>query len=150
MKPSFWAEIVKRINNFLYTKPKIKKPVVSKEDIIKQRKEISNVLFDVLSGKQSVLDAVLHFPTSSPDSSVNVCFHILVHLEADEDIRAKDPLYKEEQDEFILYVAELLQKGENIPINIINEYNGFYKETLVYPEINKETVIARLKKFINL
>ena len=80
MKPSFWAEIVKRINNFLYTKPKIKKPVVSKEDIIKQRKEISNVLFDVLSGKQSVLDAVLHFPKSSPDSSVNVCFHILVPL----------------------------------------------------------------------
>lgn len=144
------SEIVEKINKALYVKPKKIEPEITMEDIIAQRKEISNVLFDVLSGKRSVLDAVLKFPKDSKDDSVNVCFHILVHLEADEDIRKKDILYKEEQDDFILYIAELLQKGESVPVNIIKEYNDFYKETLVYPEINKKTIIARLKKFVNL
>lgn len=147
---ALWEGIVQKLNSFLYVKPKKEILGHSKEEIAVLRKEVSNTLFDVLSGRRTVLDAVLKFPKNTIDESVNVCFHILVHLEADEDIRANDPLYREEQDEFILHIAELLQKGENIPINIIKEYNGFYKETLVYPEINKETVIARLKKFINI
>ena len=155
-KPDFsgvlntWNSVVQKLNSFLYVKPDKEKLGPTKEEIIALRKEVSNTLFDVLSGARTVLDAVLKFPKNTEDESVKVCFHILVHLEADEDIRARDPLYREEQDDFILYIAELLQKGENIPINIIREYNGFYKETLVYPEINKETIIARLKKFINI
>lgn len=145
-----WQDIVQKLNSFLYVKPKKEVLGPSKEEITALRKEVSNTLFDVLSGNKTVLEAVSKFPKNTVDESVNVCFHILVHLEADEDIRAKDPLYREEQDDFILYIAELLQKGENIPINIIKEYNGFYKETLVYPEINRETVITRLKKFINI
>ena len=73
-----------------------------------------------------------------------------MHLEADEDIRKKDAIYREEQDEFVLNMAQLLQNGEDIPINIIKEYNDFYGETLIYPEMNKENIIARLKKFINI
>ncbi len=147
---SIWADIVQKLNSFLYVKPQKKDPKVNKEEIIALRKKVSNMLFEVLSEKRTVLNAVSNFPKNSADESVNVCFHILMHLEADEDIRAKDPVYREEQDDFILYAAELLQKGESLPINIIKEYNGFYKETLVYPEINRETVIARLKKFINI
>ncbi len=73
-----------------------------------------------------------------------------MHLEADEDIRKRDNIYREEQDEFILNIAQILQKGEDIPLNIINEYNDFYDESLIYPEINKKTIIARLKKYINI
>ncbi len=147
---SVWRGIVQRLNDFLYTKPEKKKLGPTREEIIELRHKVSSILFDVLLGNKTVLEVVSNFPKNTVDESVNVCFHILVHLEADEDIRAKDPLYKEEQDDFILYIAELLQKGEDIPINIIKEYNSFYKETLVYPEINKDTVIARLKKFINI
>jgi len=149
-KGKLWQDIVQRLNTFLYVKPKQENLGPSKEEIINLRKKVSDTLFDVLSGNITVLEAVSKFPKNTVDESVNVCFHILVHLEADEDIRAKDALYREEQDDFILYIAELLQKGESIPINIINEYNVFYKEILVYPEINKKTVIARLKKFINI
>ncbi len=134
----------------MYVKPKKKEPKVSYEAIIEARKKTALLIFNVLNGRLSVLSALKMFPKNIPDDSVNVCFHILVHYEADEDIRKKDPLYKEEQDEFMDYAAQLLDSGEPLPINIIKEYNGFYKETLLYPEINKATIISRLKKFINI
>ncbi len=143
-------DIVEKLNRFLYVKPKKKEPKVSYEAIIEARKKTALLIFNVLNGRLSVLSALKMFPKNIPDDSVNVCFHILVHYEADEDIRKKDPLYKEEQDEFMDYAAQLLDSGEPLPINIIKEYNGFYKETLLYPEINKATIISRLKKFINI
>lgn len=144
------SDIVKKLNRFLYVKPK--KPVakISPEEKIKLRKEVSNTLFLVLSGQKTVLNALSNFPKNSHDESVDVCFHILMHLEADEDIRKNDEIYREEQDEFILNMAQLLQNGEDIPVNIIKEYNDFYGEILIYPEMNKENIIARLKKFINI
>ncbi len=144
------ADIVKRLNRLLYIKPEIGARKVSLEDKISLRKKVSNTLFSVLSGETSVLSALSNFPKNTDDKSVNVCFHILMHLEADEDIRKSDNDYREEQYDFILNIAQILQEGGDIPINIIKEYNDFYKETLIYPEINKETIISRLKKFINI
>lgn len=144
------ADIVKRLNRLLYIKPEIGARKVSLEDKISLRKKVSNTLFSVLSGETSVLSALSNFPKNTDDKSVNVCFHILMHLEADEDIRKSDNDYREEQDDFILNIAQILQEGGDIPINIIKEYNDFYKETLIYPVINKETIISRLKKFINI
>ncbi len=144
------ADIVKRLNRLLYIKPEIGARKVSLEDKISLRKKVSNTLFSVLSGETSVLSALSNFPKNTDDKSVNVCFHILMHLEADEDIRKSDNDYREEQDDFILNIAQILQEGGDIPINIIKEYNDFYKETLIYPEINKKTIISRLKKFINI
>ncbi len=147
---NFLNDIVQKLNRLLYVKPERRFAEISPEDKIKLRKDISNTLFLVLSGEKTVLNALSNFPKNTDDESVKVCFHILMHLEADEDIRKKDNDYREEQDEFILNMAQLLQKGEDIPINIIKEYNDFYKETLIYPEINKKTIISRLKKFINI
>ena len=144
------SDIVKKLNRFLYVKPKKPAAKISPEEKIKLRKEVSNTLFLVLSGQKTVLSALSNFPKNSHDESVDVCFHILMHLEADEDIRKKDEIYREEQDEFILNMAQLLQNGEDIPVNIIKEYNDFYGEILIYPEMNKENIIARLKKFINI
>lgn len=144
------ADIVEKLNRLLYIKPEIGVRKVSLEDKINLRKKVSNTLFSVLSGETSVLSALSNFPKNTDDKSVNVCFHILMHLEADEDIRKNDNDYREEQDDFILNIAQILQEGGDIPINIIKEYNDFYKETLIYPEINKETIISRLKKFINI
>lgn len=142
--------IVEKLNRLLYVKPEVKVLKVSLEDKINLRKKVSNTLFSVLSGETTVLSALSHFPKNTYDESVDVCFHILMHLEADEDIRKNDNDYREEQDDFILNIAQILQEGGDVPINIIKEYNDFYKETLIYPEINKETIISRLKKFINI
>lgn len=139
-----------KLNRLLYVEPKVVVPEFSEKDLILERKKAGRLFFEVLSGNTTVLEALKKLPKSTPDDSVNVCFHILVHYAADEDIRKNDPLYKETQDEFILNTAEILQKGEKLPINIINEYNSFYNESLVYPEINRKTVIARLKKSINI
>lgn len=144
-----FEDIIEKLNKLLYVKPKASS-IITLEDKINLRKEVSNLLFSVLSGEKTVLNAVSNFPKNKDDSSVTVCFHILMHLEADEDIRKQDSVYREEQDEFILNIAQILQKGEDIPLNIINEYNEFYDETLIYPEINKNTIVSRLKKFINI
>lgn len=144
-----FEDIIEKLNKLLYVKPKTSS-VITLEDKIKLRKEVSNLLFSVLSGEKTVLNAVSKFPKNKEDNSVAVCFHILMHLEADEDIRKRDNIYREEKDEFILNIAQILQKGEDIPLNIINEYNDFYDESLIYPEINKKTIIARLKKYINI
>ena len=78
-----WQDIVQKLNSFLYVKPKKEVLGPSKEEITALRKEVSNTLFDVLSGNKTVLEAVSKFPKNTVDESVNVCFHILVHLEAD-------------------------------------------------------------------
>ena len=108
------------------------------------------MLIDVVLGKISVLQALKSFPDNSSDLSVNTCFHILVHYEADEELRNKDKLYKETQDEFVVSVAETLLKGESLPVNIIDEYKVFYESDLIYKKNSKENIIKRLRRIINL
>ena len=63
----------------------------------------------------------------SEDESIQASYHALVHFEADEDLRCRDILYKEEQDSYLIMLAETLDKGEDLPFNIINSYKEFYK-----------------------
>lgn len=114
------------------------------------RREVAKLLVDVILEKISVLNALKSFPKNSDDPSVNACFHILVHYEADEDLRKKDPLYKETQDEFIVETAEMLIKGESLPLNIIKEYEDYYHGDLIYRKMTKENIFKRLRKIINL
>lgn len=115
-----------------------------------ERQSAAKFLIDTLLNKITVLEALKNFPKESTDPSVMVCFHILTHYEADEDIRKKDPLYKETQDEFIVNAAETLLKGESLPQNIIDEYKDYYGSDLFYKKNSKENIIERLKRSINL
>ena len=120
------------------------------QDVVELRKKTAKLLIDVVLGKISVLQALKSFPDNSSDLSVNTCFHILVHYEADEELRSKDKLYKETQDEFVVSVAETLLKGESLPVNIIDEYKVFYESDLIYKKNSKENIIKRLRRIINL
>lgn len=120
------------------------------QDIIKIRQDVAKLLVDVILGKIKVLDALKKFPKDSNDDSVNTCFHILVHFESDEDLRKRDKLYKETQDDFLVETAEILLSGNSLPLNIINEYKQFYKNDLIYKKMTKENILKRLGKFINL
>lgn len=93
--------------------------------------------------------ALKEFPKDSKDKSVNIALYALTHLEADEDIRAKNKLYAREQDDYLTYLMETLEEGYPIPQNIISEYEEYYKESPLYPTMTKENIIKRLKKFIN-
>ncbi|MCD8024796.1 MAG: hypothetical protein LUE64_04610 [Candidatus Gastranaerophilales bacterium] len=119
-------------------------------DIIHTRRFAAKILVEVLLGKLTVLEALKTFPKECADESVKVCFHILVHFESDEDIRKKDPLYKEAQDNFIVETAQTLAKGEALPVNIIQEYTDYYNDDLFYRKMTKENILKRLLKQINL
>ena len=76
------------------------------------------------------------------DDSLQCAWHALIHFEADEDFRKKDAEYAQEQDNFLETMAFMLQKGESLPKNTIEEYNKYYE-----PVIKSETknFLSRIK-----
>ena len=117
---------------------------------IKDRKKVSSLILNVLTQKMSVLDALKDYPRNLADPTLNAAFHALVHFEADEDLRNSDVLYRDEQDAYLEDIANILSDGSALPYNIIEEYNTYHKESLIYPNIDRKTVFKRLKKMINL
>lgn len=116
----------------------------------KSRVFVSDLLFSVLTEKISVLEAVSHFPKNTNDKSLDIAFHALMHYEADEDLRKKDALYKQEQDDYLEILAQTLKTGDDLPQNIIDEYEKLYSGTVLYNSDTQENVVKRLFKNINL
>lgn len=98
---------------------------------IQARKSVSELIFKVLSRNMSVKDALKQFPSDSDDPSVHCMWHALIHYEADEDYRAQDRDYAEEQDDYLEMIGYILREGEPIPQNIIMEYQNKYDIALV-------------------
>ena len=90
------------------------------------RKTVANLLRNVRLGNCSVRDAILLYPKDTKDESLIAAYHALIHYEADEDLRRRDLLYKEEQDDYIEFLSYILEKGENLPQNIIENYKQYY------------------------
>lgn len=125
---------------------------MTNDDKISDRKFVSRLIYSVLSNRLCVREAILRFPKDrKKDKSIKVAYHALVHREADELLRAKDIEYKEEQDEYLEFLAETLQKGEDVPKNIVLEYELFYKdnEPLKYSDGLKD-IFNNLCKFLNV
>ncbi len=89
------------------------------------RQRTADIIVGVLTGQVSVRNALLQFP-STTDKSIKCAWHALVHFEADEDIRARDEEFRQEQDEFLIFISDLLRKGQSIPTNILNEYENHH------------------------
>lgn len=117
---------------------------------IRDRKKVSELVIAVLTNKMTVLEALKVYPKNLGDPTLNAVFHALVHFEADEDLRAKDSLYKDEQDNYLEEIANILANGDSLPFNIIDEYIKYHKESLIYPNMDKKSVFERLKKMINI
>ena len=71
--------------------------------------------------------------------------HALIHYEADEDLRNRDRLYKEEQDDYIEFLSYILDKGEDLPKNIIENYKKYYDTA---PILHKNTPLGFFKGFL--
>jgi len=99
------------------------------EVIIGRRKRASELIFAVLTEKINVLSALKKFPPADGDKSIEAAWHALMHYEADEDIRKKDIDYAQVQDDCLESIAFSLQKGKDLPANIISAYTSFYKDT---------------------
>ena len=93
---------------------------------INDRIAVSKLLRRVRIGELCVRDALLLYPKDTDDESLIAAYHALIHYEADEDLRNRDRLYKEEQDDYIEFLSYILERGENLPENIIANYKKYY------------------------
>ena len=63
--------------------------------VIEERKFVGKLIRLVLVNELGVRDAINKFPNDVEDESIRAAFHALIHLEADEDLRKNDILYKQ-------------------------------------------------------
>ncbi|MBR1461616.1 hypothetical protein IJ596_08325 [bacterium] len=114
------------------------------EEQLNDRKAASELLRLVRIGNLSVREAMLKYPKDTQDESLVAAYHALIHYEADEDIRARDNLYREEQDDYIEFLADTLARGENLPQNIIDNYKQYYEYV---PILHKKNLWGFFKSF---
>ncbi len=88
---------------------------------------VSELIRKVLVGELSVRNAATLFPSDTHDKSIEAAFHALIHYEADEDLRKRDILYREEQDDYLTLIYQTLEQGKALPDNIIRNYEKYYK-----------------------
>ena len=94
-------------------------------DII-NRKNAGRLIYSVLAERVNVREAIKMLPETE-DKSIECAYHALVHYAADEDLRYKDFDYRQEQDDYLEFIAETLSAGKSLPRNIIADYEPYYK-----------------------
>ena len=123
---------------------------MAKKDYKSERKEISRLIYKVLAENLCVREAVLQFPKDVDDDTIKTAYHALIHYEADEDFRIRDFAYREEQDDYLEFIAQVLQEGEALPDNIIKSYNKYYKTATTPRSTGMKGLIKTLCKFLNV
>jgi len=107
-----------------------------------EKKYVAELIFKVLAGKICVREALEQFPCEIEDNSLQCAWHALVHFEADEDFRKKDIEYAQEQDNYLESLAIMLQNGESLPKNVIEEYNKYYDPVI---KSETKTILNKIK-----
>ena len=120
------------------------------EELKNDRVYVAKLLRSVRIGDLSVKDAMLKYPKDTTDESLIAAYHALIHYEADEDLRARDELYKEEQDDYIEFLSYTLSLGEDLPKNIIENYKNFYETAPMLHEKNVKGFFKGFWKNLNV
>jgi len=120
------------------------------KDYTETRKQVSRLIYRVLSETLIVREAIINFPKDVDDSTLKAAYHALVHYEADEDFRRRDLTYKEEQDDYLEFIAQTLQKGDALPRNTIKSYDKYYKDANTPHSGNLKGLMKSLCKFLNV
>lgn len=115
-----------------------------------ERKNVSRLIYMVLAETLSVKDAIFRFPKDTTDATIKTAYHALVHRESDEEFRKTDLDYKDEQDDYLEFIAQILQNGDSLPQNIINSYNKYYKGVEMPSSGNMKGLLKSLCKFLNV
>ena len=98
-------------------------------NLIKTARETTGSLFySVIKGAVTSREAINYFPRNVEDKSIKIAWHALLHYDADEEIRQNDPEYAQEQIKYIELLARILSAGEELPQNILEEYEELYKD----------------------
>ena len=108
---------------------------------------VAKLLRSVRIGNCGVREALMQYPRDTDDESLIAVYHALIHYEADEDLRRRDALYREEQDDYIESLSYILEKGEDLPQNIIDNYKKYYDTV---PILHKKDIRGFLKSFFKI
>lgn len=111
---------------------------------------VAELIRKVLISQLCVREAINQFPRDTKDESIQASYHALVHYEADEDLRKRDELYREEQDDYLEFIAHTLEIGENLPENIINNYKKYYETANIPHEDNTKGFLKGFFRFLNI
>ena len=124
---------------------------LNKEELkLEERKYVAELIRYVLIENLCVRDAILNYPRATKDPSLVAAYHALIHYEADEDLRHRDSLYKEEQDDYLELLANILEKGEDLPDNIIKNYKKYYKSANIPNGNDTRGLIKSFLRFLNI
>lgn len=115
-----------------------------------ERKIVSRLIYMVLADVLNVREAILKFPKDSSDATVRTAYHALVHREADEDYRKTDLDYKDEQDDYLEFIAQTLKEGNALPKNIIKSYDKYYKNVTTPHSESMKGLLKSLCRFLNV
>lgn len=123
---------------------------MAKKNFKEERRIVSRLIYMVLAETLSARNAILKFPKDVNDSSIKAAYHALVHRESDEDFRLHDLEYKEEQDDYLEFIAQTLQDGNALPQNIIKSYDKYYKNATTPSSESMKGLIKSLCRFLNV
>ena len=116
---------------------------------LKNRKFVGRLVYSVLSERRCVREALKLFPDSY-DKNIECAYHALVHYEADENLRYQDVEYREEQNDYLEFIAETLSAGKELPRNIVADYEDFYKGTARVWTNGIKGFLKEFLRFINI
>ncbi len=122
---------------------------MEEKDYTKDRQYVGNIIIAVMTERISVKRGLLLFPKGCQDPSIHAAWHALCHYEADEDIRAKDLEYNNQQIELLEMIAFAFKDGSPLPQNIIESYKPYYEEDPISYEDGLKGLIKRLLRFVN-
>ncbi len=119
--------------------------------IYRNRLFVSDLIIDVLTSKITVLEALSKFPTEKNDINIKCAFNALMYREADEDLRKNVEGYKELQDDLLVTIANILKENQKLPKNIIQRYNKYHKDDIIYKNQKSffKEILQSLKRNIN-
>lgn len=116
---------------------------------LNNRKFVGRLVYSVLTERRCVRDALKLFPDSR-DKNIECAYHALVHYEADEDLRYRDIEYKEEQNDYLEFIAQTLSEGKELPRNIVADYEEYYKGTATLWKDGINGFVKEFLRFINI
>lgn len=118
--------------------------------MLEERQKVAQLIRRVRLGSMHVREALLAFPDNMKDKSIMASYHALVHYEADEDLRKKDALYAEEQDDYLEFISYIMERGEDLPDNIIQGYEKYYKEANIPHSKDSKGFLESFFRFLNI
>ena len=116
---------------------------------IKEREATGKILYSIISGVLTPFEATKYFPKNSEDISVKIAWHTLLHYDADEEIRLKDPEFAQEQLKYIETLAKILSDGNELPHNMLKDYEDLYIDTVMPKRYNFLGKIKAFFRFTN-